>query len=362
MSNINRESPLFFHEQNYVKELSIEEVCQITNGTIPEGAVYDLSSIKINGIAPLDEAGPGDLSFLHASAPREMRKLRAIASQSKSGAVLVSKVQNEMPGLQIVVDHPLIAIIKVAKFLYKKSTPRVGIHSSAVVDPSAKVHPTAKIGALAVIGAYVEIGENTVIHPHVVLYDNVIIGANCVLHSGAVIRENVVIHDDCLVQNGAVVGSDGFGYLPIPKVGLERIPHVGTVILENGVDLGANTTVDRATFGKTRIGAGSKIDNLVMIGHNVQIGSGSILCGQVGIAGSSRIGKGVVLAGQVGIADHISVADGVRVAAKSGIGSNLESAGDYAGIPARSANSWKKEQAILGKLAERSRSHKGDEP
>jgi UDP-3-O-[3-hydroxymyristoyl] glucosamine N-acyltransferase len=319
--------------------------------SLVRGELSGNPEMLLRGIAPLDEASAADLSFLFASAPRELRKLKELALKTEAGAILIAQKNENLPLTQIVVKHPLLALTIVAKAMYRKPTPAEGRHPSAIIDDTADIHPTARIGALSVIGANVRIGENTIVFPHVVIYDGAVVGSNCVLHANAVLRENVVVQNDCVIQNGAVVGSDGFGYIPIPNVGLERIPHVGSVVLENSVDLGANTTIDRGTYGTTHICAGAKIDNLVMVGHNVKIGSGSILCGQVGVAGSTQVGSGVILAGQVGVADHVQIANNVRVAAKSGIASSLEKSGDYAGIPAREARQWRREQVIIGKMA-----------
>lgn len=330
--------------------LTIAQLVNHVHGEICGNDIDIVGGHILDGISPLEEATPSQLSFLYASAPKEYRHLRELARNTKAGAVLVSKYDEKIPSIQILVPHPLHSVINVAPLFCSKPKPPIGIHPTAVIEPSAVVAGSARIGAFCYIGANVKIGEGTILHPHVVIYDSAIIGSHCLIHSQAVIREGVIVQDNCLIQNGVVVGGDGFGYIPVPNQGLERIPHIGTVVLESGVDLGANTTIDRATFGKTVIGRGSKIDNLVMVGHNVKTGKSCIFCGQVGVAGSSVIGDGVILGGQTGVADHLVIGDKVRAAAKTGIGRSIDAATDVAGIPARDASSWRRECAALKRL------------
>ncbi len=314
--------------------------------------VYGDDSIMLSGIKPLEDATENDLSFYSPSARRGRKALREQLARSRAGAVLLPRMEEDVRGAQLITANPTAAIIELIPYFYQTPPFTVGIHPQAVVADSSLIAPGVSIGAFAVIGEGAVIGENTTIHPHVVIYPKARIGKNCVIHAGAVIREQVVVGSDCIIQSGVVLGGDGFGYLPDREQGHRRIPQIGTVILEDSVDLGANTTIDRATFGTTKIGAGTKIDNLVMVGHNVQIGRNVILCAQVGISGSTRLGNQVILAGQVGVADHTEVGDNVRAAGKCGITHDVDPNVDIAGHPCVPAIVWKRRELLIQKLPE----------
>lgn len=326
--------------------LTVSEIAAQLNGELRgEG------SGKITGISSLDSATELDLSFFSPTSKRKTAELLELAKLSKAGAILVTEFESAIDRPQIVVQNPLGALIQLAPhFVRKESSP--GIHQTAVVDPSATVAASAEVGPFVVIGPRVVIEEEVVIHPHVVIYRDVKVGKKSVLHSGAVIRENTILGEDCLIQNGVVVGGDGFGYVPDKAIGHRRIPHLGNVVLEDRVDIGANSTIDRGTFGQTRVGRGTKVDNLVMIAHNVKIGEASLLCGQVGISGSSTIGNQVVLAGQVGVADHATIGNRVRAAAKTGISGEVPEGIDIAGYPHQEASKWRRTQVALRYLPE----------
>jgi len=315
------------------------------------GEVIGDGSAKIQRIRALEIAKNGDLSFFAPTSKKKTAELLELAESSSASAILVQKIEPSIKTTQVVVKNPLGAIIGIAG-LFQATTSEVGIHPTAVIHSTAQVDETASIGAYSVIGAGVSVGARTIVHPHVVIYPDSIIGTDCVIHAGAVIREGSLLGSDCLIQSGAVIGGDGFGYIPDRTAGHLRIPHLGYVVLEDGVDLGANTTVDRGTFGETRIGRSTKVDNLVMIAHNVKVGSRSLLCGQVGISGSSEIGNEVVLAGQVGVADHASIGDKVRAAAKSGISGEVPAGVDVAGYPHQEASKWRRTQVALRYLPE----------
>ncbi len=326
--------------------ISIAEIASKVGGTVHGDGARTISSIR-----PLEIAEADDLSFFAPTSKRKTVEIFEIAKTTRAAAILVSKHEPAFPCTQIVVGHPLAALVVLAP-LFRKGQLAAGIHPTAVIDPTAAVDPAASVGAYAVIGARSKIGARSAIHPHVVVYTDVEIGADCVIHAGAVIREGCSLGNDCLIQSGAVIGGDGFGYIPDRAVGHRRIPHIGEVILEDGVDLGANTTVDRATFGETRIRKNAKVDNLVMIAHNVKVGERTLLCGQVGISGSTEIGDDVILAGQVGVADHIKIGSKVRAAAKTGIGSDIEDGIDVAGYPHTEASRWRRTQVALRYLPE----------
>ena len=306
----------------------------------------------ITGIKPLHLAGTSDLSFYAPSTKRNQRDFADQLANCRAGALLVQNVIPELSISQIVVAKPMEAIIGLAGLFYRKPVPQPGIAPTAIVAATAKLDDSVTVGAYSVIGENVEIGANTIIYPHVVIYDGAKIGESCVIHSFACIRECVVLGNDCLIQNGVVVGGDGFGYIPDKNVGHRRIPHIGTTVLGDHVDLGANATVDRATLGETRVGRGTKIDNLVMVGHNVQIGEASLLCSQVGVSGSSTVGDHVILAGQVGVADHLHIGNHVRASARTGIVTNVEDNIDIAGHPNVPIQQWRRQSVVIKQLPE----------
>jgi UDP-3-O-[3-hydroxymyristoyl] glucosamine N-acyltransferase len=306
----------------------------------------DLNQV-ITSIKPLLTAQSEDLSFFAPNSKKKAGELAQQARESRAGALLVKEFDTNFNCTQIKVPYPLGALAQLAP-LFSVVGQDVGIHPTAVVHESAEVSTLASIGAFVVVGARSKIGDRTIIYPHCCIYHDVSIGPDGVIHAGAVIREGTQMGSNCLIQPGVVVGGDGFGYMS-DKSGHHRIPHVGQVVLADNVDIGANSTVDRGTFGETSVGQGTKIDNLVMVGHNVQIGVQSLLCAQVGLSGSCEIGDGVILAGQVGIADHVRIGNGVRAGAKSGITSDVEK-GDVAGFPHQEASEWRRNQVVLRNL------------
>jgi UDP-3-O-[3-hydroxymyristoyl] glucosamine N-acyltransferase len=308
---------------------------------------------EVEAVRPLDAAGPRDLSFL--THPR----YRAQASASAAGALLVGPQapREQLGGARrdfLVVDDPAYALARLLAVLAPAERVPPGVHPTAVlapgcaVDPAAHVGPYAVIGegsrvaagaavhALAVVGRRCTVGEGAVIHPHAVLYDGTELGPRSVVHAGA------------------VLGSDGFGYATHGGVH-HKVPQTGRVVVEADVEIGANATIDRATLGETRIGEGTKIDNLVQVGHNVVLGRHCILCGQAGIAGSARLGDYVVLAGQAGVAGHIDLGDGAQVAAKSAALGPVPAGAQVAGIPAVDMRRWRRQTVLLSRLEGMSR-------
>ena len=316
------------------------------------GVLHGDGTRTITDIKQPENAGSSDLSFFAPTTKRGSGDLLAQVGSSSAGCILTRELIDGFKSAQIVSPNPLLAVINLINNYYDLPTLPAGVDKSCIVDSTAEISATAAVGAFCYIGAGAKIGDRTRIFPSVVIYPGATIGAGCIIHSGAVIREGVVLHDGCIIQNGAIVGGDGFGYLPHPTDGPVKIPHIGGVILQKAVELGANTTVDRGMLGNTVIGPMSKLDNLVMVGHNVQIGTASILCGQVGISGSTEIGSQTVLGGQVGVADHVKIGSGVRVGAKSGISGNIDAPGDYAGYPHESAKSWRRTVTIIRRLPE----------
>jgi len=235
---------------------------------------------------------------------------------------------------------------------YEPYRPEPEIHSTAVVSPTAKIGKDVSVGPFVHVGDEVKIGDKTVIFPFVAVYPRVKIGKETVIHSNVSIREDVRIGNRVIIHNNSVIGSDGFGYLREKDNTSVKIPQVGTVIIEDDVEIGANTAVDRAALGETIIKKGTKIDNLVQVAHNVVIGPNSILAGQTGISGSVKMGKNVIMGGQVAVADHLKIGDNVMVAGKTGITRDVPDKSVIAGFPHQDIREWRKSSITFARLSE----------
>jgi UDP-3-O-[3-hydroxymyristoyl] glucosamine N-acyltransferase len=243
-----------------------------------------------------------------------------------------------------------LTFVRAFDFFYTAFRPEPGIHPQAVVSPSAKIGKDVSIGALSFVDDDVEIGDGSVVFPLVTIYPRVKVGENCVIHSQVTLREEVQLGDRVILHSGVVIGSDGFGYIKAEEGSYLKIPQIGGVLIEDVVEMGANTTVDRAALGNTVIKKGTKIDNLVMVAHNVEIGLNSILAAQTGVAGSTKIGKNFIAGGQVGIADHVTVGDNVIMAAKTGVTKNIPSGSFISGSPHLEIMVWRKAWASIPQL------------
>ncbi|HEV8241459.1 MAG TPA: UDP-3-O-(3-hydroxymyristoyl)glucosamine N-acyltransferase [Thermoanaerobaculia bacterium] len=311
------------------------------------GRVRGDSARVVRGVRPLATAGPDDLSFLTAA------KYRDEARRSRAGALLVAK-EEELPHDQLVCADAPWALGELLRHFHPAVAAVAGVHPTAVVAASAVVDPAASIGPQVVVGEASRIAASAVLHA------GVVVGARCRVGPGSVIHPRAVLYDDTelgarvTVHAGAVLGADGFGYAARGGV-LVKVPQVGRVVVEDDVEIGANTTIDRATLEETRIGAGSKLDNLVQVGHNVRLGKSCVLCGQAGIAGSTRLGDGVVLAGQAGVGGHLELGDGVQVAAKSAALQSAPAGSKLAGVPAVPLNQWRRQVSWLGRLSDLAR-------
>jgi UDP-3-O-[3-hydroxymyristoyl] glucosamine N-acyltransferase len=301
--------------------------------------------VDVQRVRGIEESGPGDLTFV------ANRRYVARLSSTRASAVIVSP-ELETPLPSLLTPNPYLAYARAARLLHPEQRPEAGVHEAAVVDPTAELGEGAHVGPLAVVGARVRLGARTIVHPHVVLYADVVVGEDCVLHSGVQVRERCRLGDRVIVQNGAVIGGDGFGFARDAEGRYEKIPQVGIVVIEDDVEVGALSAIDRASMGETRIGRGTKLDNLVQIGHSVTIGEDTVLAGQVGVAGSTRIGRGVTLAGQVGVAGHLTVGDGVIATAQTGIPSSVDPGALVSGSPAIDNRDWLKASAVLPRLPE----------
>ena len=318
-----------------------------------EGRVEGDPDRTIEAVRTLETAGPRDLSFLNHARYRE----QAIASGA--GALMVGKGV-EWEGLRkdgrplLVVDDTAFALSRLLGRLHASEAPEPGVHPTAVVEAGCSVDPTAHVGPYAVLGAGSRIGPRAAIHAHVVLGRECVVGEGAVLHPHAVFYDRTEVGPGAIVHAGAILGADGFGYATHRGVH-HKVPQVGRVVLEKDVEVGANSTLDRATLGETRVGEGTKIDNLVQVGHNVRVGRHCILCGQAGIAGSTELGDYVVLAGQSGVSGHIKLGAGVQVAAKSAALTSVEPRTQVAGIPAVELRKWRRQTVLVARLEEMSR-------
>jgi UDP-3-O-[3-hydroxymyristoyl] glucosamine N-acyltransferase len=302
-------------------------------------------SVEVTRVKGLDEAGPGDLTFV--ANPKYLGKLAA----TRASAVIVAPdVDCPLPSL--LTPQPYLAFARAVSVLHPAPRPAGGVHPLAHVDDTATIGEDAHVAAFAVLGPRVRVGARTVVRPHVVLYEDVEVGDDCVLHSGVQVREGCRLGNRVVVHNGSVIGADGFGFAKDAEGRYLKIPQVGIVVIEDDVEIGALTAIDRAALGETRIGQRTKLDNLVQIGHSVTIGADSIVAAQVGIAGSTKVGNRVTLAGQVGIVGHIAIGDGAIATAKTGIGHSVPEGAIVSGAPEMENRAWLRSIGVFAKLPE----------
>jgi len=320
-----------------------------------DGVLIGEPETLIEGVCSLEEPVKGHLSFLkETNSPRA----RQVFASPPVVCILVSDSVNKSllapQGNFILVKDPLAAIVATLPIFHPEEEVVWEISQRAEIHPTASIEERVSVGAFSVIGPRVKIAQHSVIHPNVIIYRDVSVGKGAVIHSGAVIREGVQIGEGALIQNGAVIGADGFGFFSesdaAGKVAVKKVPQVGTVVLGPHTEIGANSCVDRATLGTTRIGASTKLDNLVQIGHNTKIGAGTIICGQAGIAGSTKIGNGVVIGGGAGVRDHVTIADRTRLAARAGVVADITDGGDYGGYPAVRLFAWRRQLKAIADL------------
>jgi UDP-3-O-[3-hydroxymyristoyl] glucosamine N-acyltransferase len=309
------------------------------------GAIEGDGSVDITGVSSIEDPRPGTITFLAD------RKHAARLADLSVGAILLPPGAPAASVPAVRVTDPHLAFVEVVALFHPPLQHEPGVHPTAVVSPTAKLGYGAAIGPYAVVGVDVVLCDHAVLHAGVVLYPRVQAGNRFTAHARVVVREDVRIGDRVTLHAGAVVGSDGFGYVPSAD-GIRKVPQIGTVVVEDDVEVGANATIDRAALGATRIGRGVKIDNLVMVAHGCVIGPYSMLAGQVGLAGGTTLGTGVLLAGEVGAAGHLTIGDGARVAAKTGIANDLPAGGTYGGIPATDVVTWRRSAAALKRMSE----------
>jgi UDP-3-O-[3-hydroxymyristoyl] glucosamine N-acyltransferase len=316
------------------------------------GEVEGDGALRLEGVAPLEDAGPAEISFL------ANKKYRRAFEASRAGAVVVERDADVPPGRAVLrAESAYLAFAKISTLFHPprealpEVSPLAAVHPTATVDPSAQVMPLASIAAGARVGA------RTIVFPGAQLGEDARVGEDCLVYQNVVVRERCVVGDRVILQPGCVVGSDGFGFaLDMEGEGKGprhyKVPQAGIVVIEDDVEVGANSCVDRATLGVTRIGRGAKIDNLVQIAHNVEVGPLSILASQVGIAGSTKLGMGVVAWGQAGIVGHVTIGDRATINAQAGVGHDLEPGARVAGSPATPDVAWARNTAVFNRLTE----------
>ncbi|MEP6568787.1 MAG: UDP-3-O-(3-hydroxymyristoyl)glucosamine N-acyltransferase [Acidobacteriota bacterium] len=326
--------------------MKFSELAALTAARVDESS----ADIDITGAAGLDDAKPGDISFL--ANPRYTPKVNT----TQASAVYLSEeamIDRDIPVLRA--KNPYLAYTRALRLFHPEPEFAAFVHESAVIDPSAEVAANVWIGAGVVIGPSSKIAEGVRLHPNVTVYEDVTIGKDSIIHSGTVIRERSQLGERVIIHNNVVVGCDGFGYAKDEQKSWLKIPQTGRVVIEDDVEIGAGTTIDRASVGESRIRRGTKIDNLVQIGHSCTIGEDSLLCAQVGLAGSSHIGSRVILAGQAGVAGHLTIGDDVVITAKSATSHDVPAGKVISGIPAFDNRDWLRATAAFQRLGEMQR-------
>jgi UDP-3-O-[3-hydroxymyristoyl] glucosamine N-acyltransferase len=311
------------------------------------------ADVEVSSVGSIESAVPGQITFAVSS------KFVPLAKVSKASALIVDEKFPALDKPTLRTKNPQFAYARAVELLHALPQEKCGIHPTAVIDPSARIGASASIGACVVIGADVEIRENCTLMPQVVIYSGAKIGKNFFAHSHVSIRENCEIGDNVLLHNGVIIGSDGFGFAKDDNGNWYKIPQTGRVVIEDNVEIQANSCIDRASLGETRIGRNTKIDNLSQVAHNCVIAENSMLCAQVGLAGSTEIGKNVILAGQVGVAGHCKIGDGVIITAQSGTHGDIPAGAMVSGTPAFDHKQWLRSVTAFMKLPEMARAIRG---
>ena len=324
-------------------KFSAKQIAEFIQGTI----VGD-ENATVHTFAKIEEGITGAISFL--SNP----KYTSYIYDTQSSIVLVNKdfePEREIKATLIKVDNAYESLAKLMT-LYEQSHPkRTGIDPLAYVAPTAKIGENVYLAPFACVGDHAEVGDNTELHPHATVGRNAKVGKNCILYTNSNVYHDCIVGDNCILHSGSVIGADGFGFAPTPN-GYDKIPQIGIAILEDDVEIGANTCVDRATMGATIIRKGVKLDNLIQVAHNVEIGSNTVIASQTGIAGSTKVGEWCMFGGQVGIAGHIKIGDKVNLGAQSGVPGSIKSGQSLIGTPPIEMKNFFKSSAVFKKLPE----------
>jgi UDP-3-O-[3-hydroxymyristoyl] glucosamine N-acyltransferase len=319
--------------------MNLSEIAAKVGGTV-EGD----GGVAIRRVVGLEEAGPGDLTFL--SNPRLAKE----AAATRASAIILGPGATSGGASVLRVADPYLAFAKALDLFYEAPRPPLGVHPTAVVAPTAKVGPGARIGAYVVIEEGARLGKDACLYPHVVVYPHARIGDSFTAHAGAVVREHCRVGHRVTLQNGAVIGGDGFGFARRPDGSYQKIVQAGIAVLEDDVEVQCVSCVDRATVGVTRVRRGAKIDNQVQVGHSCDIGEDTLLCGQTGLAGSTVIGKGCTLPARVGVTGHLKIGDGVTAAGLTGIFRDVPAGATIAGSPWADMKEWRRWAVSYTKL------------
>ena len=324
-------------------EFSAQQIAAVLGG-----ALYGNSNAKVSDVAPIEQAQACHLTFITDE------KYLPFLEKTKAGVILITRSlvegkitfpdgEGKAGGAVILVDNArgamgqLLKMVSAAMFPAKK-----GIEQPCFISEGVQVPEDAYVGALAYIGKNVHLGAGVQIYPQVYIGDNVTVGDGAILYAGVKVYANCKVGKACILHSGVVIGADGFGFEPDAQGVNQKIPQIGNVIIEDDVEIGANTTVDRAMMGSTIVRKNAKVDNLVQIAHNVEVGESTFLCAQAGIAGSSKVGKHCILTGQVGVAGHIEITDNCIFGAQTGVASSVKKPGMYQGYPAIDAANWRR--------------------
>lgn len=311
------------------------------------GAVDGDENVEITGFAKIEEAGPGEISFI--SNP----KYEHFITQTKASVLLVRRDLAKPEGVNatlIRVDDPYVAVASLLEIYQAQKPQKTGIEQPSYISEGVELPENSYIGAFAYIGKGVRLGKNVKIYPQAYVGDGVVLGDDTIIRQGVKIYEGCEIGARCIIHSGAVIGADGFGFAPRADGTFEKIAQIGKVIIEDDVEIGANTTIDRATFGCTRVSKGTKLDNLIQVAHNVEIGENNVFAAQTGIAGSTKIGSNNMVGGQCGFAGHIHVGDRNEFGAQSGIPNNVGDGNRLIGYPAVDSMKFARTQVYLNRL------------
>ncbi|MFC1606877.1 UDP-3-O-(3-hydroxymyristoyl)glucosamine N-acyltransferase [Candidatus Latescibacterota bacterium] len=323
---------------------SLEVICKAIGASAPDHS----ERVEITGVSSIEDACSGEICFL--SNPRYTKYLET----TNASAVIVSK-DTTVPErvIALYVDDPYVAFVKLLEFFNVRSDVDIasGIDSLSSIHPDAQLGANVSVGPFAVIGAGVSIGDGTVIGSCTVIMKDSSVGSGCILYPNVTIMDRCSVGNGVILHAGVVIGADGFGFAPVDG-GLHKIPQIGKVVIEENVEIGANTCIDRATFGTTIIERGAKIDNLIQIGHNVKVGQCTVIASQAGISGSTSIGNGVRIGGQVGMAGHLNVGDGSSVGAQAGVTKDVPPGETVSGYPAKNHMKAMRLEAALRRLPE----------
>jgi len=326
-------------------EFTAQQIADFLGGTIQGNP-----SVKVSDFSKIEEGKPGTLSFL--SNPKYSQYIY----DSLASIILVNKdfqPERDVLSTLILVDDAYQSLAKLLSMVDQAKPKKIGISPLAFISSSAKVGENAYIGPFVYLGENVTIGNNTTLHPHVCVEDGAMLGDNVTLYSGVKVYYNCVIGNNCTLHSGSVIGSDGFGFAPSEDGSYKKIPQMGNVILEDNIEIGANSVVDRATLGSTILRKGVKIDNMVQIAHNVEVGVNTVIAAQTGISGSTKLGKQCILGGQVGIAGHLHIADGTSFGAQSGVPNNIKVPNHaYQGYPAIPVMTFHRASVVYKNLPE----------